>query len=574
MLDGWYHLNRIEQVIGRAVRFCSHAMLPKEEQNCTIFLHACMIPEFETADLYAYRLAARKAIPIGQVQRIIKIAAWDCLMNRDAIMLRGLNKRKITTSQGRTIVVDPKDKPYTSSCDFMESCEYACGAKEEGAPNIGTYQPEDARRRLKAREEFLRAWFRKEVALSIPALQQMYADLPWDIASMGIRNLLDNPRFVVEREDGVRGTLHYQHGYLVFQPLGVSDYDIPMSMRFGRAFGRIPRFMELPRQTMLAMERPQEEPAEEAVAEVAATAKSIVVDDLYKETVQTLRNWLDHLRTRIFPTSIQVSIAPPPGVPAGAFFEGWRWVYHRFQTLPNIEQVATHWWVDHEWTLEQRTAVLRYWTIHGAEESEATLAKALQPVEYFRGAITGFHTPNLTPKAKQKLLAYCFFEGDTEPSQCPSNLLKDVEEIVGPAPDKVKDTGPVFGFLTYNPKENTVLFKTINKADGSWKGAQCFNTSNLPNHRERLKLVQTQIRSHVPENHPFLALLLEDSDESRPSDEEARRRAKTGSLLHLYDLAQKQICPYMEFLLRWMDSERLGGKRWFLSLVDSLRVIG
>jgi hypothetical protein len=573
LLDGWYHLNRVEQVIGRAVRFCSHAMLPKEEQNCTIYLHVNKIPEYETADLYAYRLAARKAIPIGQVQRIIKISAWDCLMNRDAVMLRGLQRRKVLTSQGRTLVVDPKDKPYTSICDFMESCEYSCGAKEAGEPNLGTYQPEDARRRLKAREEFLRAWFRKEVALSIPALQQMYSDLPWDIASMGIRNLLDNPRFVVEREDGVRGTLHYQHGYLVFQPLGVTDYDIPMAMRFGRAFGRIPRFMELPRDTLLATERPQEEEVHAEVPGEVSIARTAVTDDLYMIAIQSLRDWLDHLKTRIFPTAMAVAIAPPTGVPAGAFFEGWRWVYHRFQTLNGIQQVAEHWWMDHEWTLEQRMAVLSHWTVHGPEEAEHGIAKSLQPVEYFRGAISGFHTPNLVPKAKQKVVVHCFFDGDAEPTVCPSNLLQDVAEIVGPIPDKVKDTGPVFGFLAFNAKEQNVLFKTINKADGSWKGAQCFNTSNLPNHRERLALVQKQIREHVPEDHPILSLLLDDSEETRPSEEEARKRGKTGTLLHLHDLAQKQICPYMEFLLRWMESQHLGGKRWFLSLIDSLRIL-
>ncbi len=571
LLDGWYHLNRIEQVIGRAVRYCSHAALPKEEQNCTIYLHANMIPEFETADLYAYRLAARKAIPIGQVQRIIKIAAWDCLANRDAIMLRGLSRRRIQTSQGKQMVVDPKDKPYTSICDFMETCEYACGAKEEGAANISTYQPEDARRRLKAREEFLRSWFRKEVALDIPSLQQMYADLPWDIAAMGIRTLLDNPRFVVEREDGVRGTLHYQHGYLVFQPLGVSDYEIPMAMRFGRAFGRIPRFMDLPRETLLATEKPQE--VEETVEKTVVPVAPVALGSLYQETIQSLRGWMEHLTTKIFPTGLQIAIAPPAGVPAGAFFEGWRWVYHRFQTLQGVLQVAEQWWMDHEWTLEQRMSVLRQWTMHGPAETEQEAAKSLQPVEYFRGAISGFHTPNLVPKAKQKLLVYCFFEGDTEPTLCPSNLAQDIAEIVGPVPDKVKDTGPVFGFLTYNPKEQNVLFKTINKADGSWKGAQCFNTSNLPNHRERLTLVQRQIREHVPEDHPILALLLEDSDATRPSEEESRKRAKTGTLVHVQDLAQKQICPYMEFLLRWMETQHLGGKRWFLSLVDSLRIL-
>jgi hypothetical protein len=42
-------------------------------------------------------------------------------------------------------------------------------------------------------------------------------------------------------------------------------------------------------------------------------------------------------------------------------------------------------------------------------------------------------------------------------------------------------------------------------------------------------------------------------------------------ITHISHLSLKQICPYMEFLLRWMDIHRVGGKRWFLSLVDAVR---
>ena len=33
ILDPWFHLSRIEQIIGRGIRFCSHIQLPKEERN-------------------------------------------------------------------------------------------------------------------------------------------------------------------------------------------------------------------------------------------------------------------------------------------------------------------------------------------------------------------------------------------------------------------------------------------------------------------------------------------------------------------------------------------------------------
>jgi hypothetical protein len=42
-------------------------------------------------------------------------------------------------------------------------------------------------------------------------------------------------------------------------------------------------------------------------------------------------------------------------------------------------------------------------------------------------------------------------------------------------------------------------------------------------------------------------------------------------LEHTADLSLKQICPYMEFLLRYADRHSVERKRWFLSVVDSAR---
>ena len=39
ILEPWYNLNRIEQIIGRAVRFCSHIKLPFEKRNTEIYIY-------------------------------------------------------------------------------------------------------------------------------------------------------------------------------------------------------------------------------------------------------------------------------------------------------------------------------------------------------------------------------------------------------------------------------------------------------------------------------------------------------------------------------------------------------
>ena len=65
ILDPWYNMNRVEQIIGRGVRHCSHKKLPFRERNVQIFLHGTELTnKNEAADLYVYRLAELKAVQI------------------------------------------------------------------------------------------------------------------------------------------------------------------------------------------------------------------------------------------------------------------------------------------------------------------------------------------------------------------------------------------------------------------------------------------------------------------------------------------------------------------------------
>ena len=131
IMDPWYHLNRLDQVIGRAIRKCSHIGLPIDKRNVTVFLHAAVpepgateeapgaqasaatsartsaatsaatSPGVSTsaagtqaggavmkgnriyADLNAYRIAAGKAIQVAEVERILRDNALDCALNRE-----------------------------------------------------------------------------------------------------------------------------------------------------------------------------------------------------------------------------------------------------------------------------------------------------------------------------------------------------------------------------------------------------------------------------------------------------------------------------------------------------------
>ena len=81
ILDPWFNMSRIEQVIGRGMRVCSHSLLPFEQQNTTVYLHVCRYADKkkETLDEYIYRMYAEpKGIAIAKIKKVIMESAMDC----------------------------------------------------------------------------------------------------------------------------------------------------------------------------------------------------------------------------------------------------------------------------------------------------------------------------------------------------------------------------------------------------------------------------------------------------------------------------------------------------------------
>ena len=131
ILDPWYNMNRIEQIIGRAIRTCSHKLLPFSKRNVEIYLHGTILDDNreEAADLYIYRLAEQKAIRVGEVSRVLKQSATDCLLNTTQVEFTPEILKQVVTQQlssGQTIDYQVGDKPFTAICDYMSSCQYTC----------------------------------------------------------------------------------------------------------------------------------------------------------------------------------------------------------------------------------------------------------------------------------------------------------------------------------------------------------------------------------------------------------------------------------------------------------------
>jgi hypothetical protein len=117
VLDPWYHFNKVEQIVGRAARMCSHAALPLEKRNVTVYLHVAVRANGRaTANGRAYQIAAAKAAGIAQAEDALVAASVDCLLNRapdayrrhgylvDAVTSQGTaTKHDLSSAQGRPL---------------------------------------------------------------------------------------------------------------------------------------------------------------------------------------------------------------------------------------------------------------------------------------------------------------------------------------------------------------------------------------------------------------------------------------------------------------------------------------
>lgn len=85
IIDPYWNLPRLEQVIGRASRFCSHKDLPKEKRTVKVYIYLSVCEKDpETIDQYIYKLSLRKNKLVNEFERAIKESAIDCELNFNA----------------------------------------------------------------------------------------------------------------------------------------------------------------------------------------------------------------------------------------------------------------------------------------------------------------------------------------------------------------------------------------------------------------------------------------------------------------------------------------------------------
>lgn len=85
ILEPYWNEKRLDQIIGRSSRHCSHKDVPEEKRKVKVYIYIATHPnEPETIDKYIANLAEQKNKLIDQFETAIKEAAVDCELNKNA----------------------------------------------------------------------------------------------------------------------------------------------------------------------------------------------------------------------------------------------------------------------------------------------------------------------------------------------------------------------------------------------------------------------------------------------------------------------------------------------------------
>tara|TARA_Y100000590_G_scaffold470766_1_gene669720 strand:- start:1644 stop:5162 length:3519 start_codon:yes stop_codon:yes gene_type:complete len=231
VLDPWHHLNKIEQVKGRGIRYCSHIDLPLAFRNVSVFLYASvksLIPKNdpETIDLKIYREAEIKDKHMANVEYILKTNSVDCSLNLHGNKFIGeefSKKIMMKNSKNETIMVKLEDTDGSKLCNYKK-CDFKCNPNlpeniNETKLDIDTFDIEMIKDNLLEVVEVIKNMYQED---SIFSLKDIESDLTIkdifnkQLVYMALTYMIENKIELSDKFDN-EGTLEYNGGYYIFR---------------------------------------------------------------------------------------------------------------------------------------------------------------------------------------------------------------------------------------------------------------------------------------------------------------------------------------------------------------------
>lgn len=588
ILEGWFHLSKEEQIVGRGIRYCSHNALPRAKRNCTINLYVNTFPaelNKETIDQYSYRTAMNKAVRVGNVSRALKMGAADCNLNRDAILVTGLTRKpaldekgnpNMLDSQGKARPVDLNDKDYTPTCDWI-ACHYTCkpgidlSDKKEMPDDNGTYDMFAARFAEQMLIQKLRVAFKNQPWYHWDKLAEIFKDVPKATLTSLLLKIVNNQSLVFENGN-LQGHIIFRNNLFLFQPNKIQDGAIPISFRYGkypvkRDYYEPEMGSETkPQLKTMPMIQGQEPEVQEPESQEAEAVASKVAPIFWIKSVEWINSWCkdDNSINEYIPESYIDTIME--------YVEGD--TIKRDNMLIRLKKLQ--WWGKAIATAISRAAD----TAPGGIRDLRRVAKEFIWDSFLKGpeqiSMIEAGTPSAEEAGSEQFLkvetstgpivATRYLDLKTkEPvyicgpgTPCPPSLMnlftRSTTDPVVNAKANMKVSGSPYGFMVI--WGNAIMFKlndSVTNPEGKPPGGgkACSIVSNVTAHRKKLVDLGDILYGFTQERFDLTDTTLTSG---------ARKLSGAPS-----------YCALMEVIMRWMDirKELYGGKRYFYRPLSS-----
>jgi hypothetical protein len=565
VFDSWYHLNKLEQIIGRGIRNCSHAALPDDKKNCTVSLLVnsyATVPsaiQTESIDMYSYRTALRKAMTVGNVTRVLKENAIDCSLNRDAILVEGLDPIDLYDSQGvKRTGVNRNDVPLTPMCDWLEDCDYSCyfDSKEISAnipldkQDTSTYDEYTARIQIHTLRKYIENLFgvEEQSFITFESVALHFNTIPRPLLASLMADMVQKKEFRLNLE-GRSGRLLHKNGYYVFQPDAIKDTSIPIAIRVAQ----IPIMRDEYVPKIIEKEKSQGPDVSTLLGEEASKKISVGDEDseaLWEEVLEWTQTIHDGTANEV-PDQLLLEVSELRDS-TGIFkaqkerIEMINWIYENIKGSADVRArfadcVREYFW-DEFITYGTRRELL---TIKSSDPIIRSVSKdmfwTLEGKTYIR--IVNYKNE----------IEYLCVGAKVEP--CSKAVSEVLAREVGQDPIlkskiDVRFTGYEYGFILYNPKKQKFVFKNGKPPAPGGKvgrGSECAINSKIEYPLRLLEKFGATLRAAGM------------NDFGLNEDVLAKRRIQNSI----------RICTVCDLVLRYMDKAAVQKKRWFYRPLES-----
>lgn len=134
ILDVYFNLGKVDQVVGRAIRQCSHYKLMNEDNKfpfVNVYKYVVTLENHLSTEEELYQKAEQKYLLIKKVERAMKEVAIDCPLNVYGNMFKEEIKQYKDCGE-------PGKQPCPTICDYQK-CDYKC---DDNKLNLEFYDPD------------------------------------------------------------------------------------------------------------------------------------------------------------------------------------------------------------------------------------------------------------------------------------------------------------------------------------------------------------------------------------------------------------------------------------------------